>query len=123
MFDNMFDKLPCDILRIIVFNFTKLDDVLHLSNTNKNLYIFFDHNLYTSWGHNLYTIEFWEQARKRTPAKSKPMLNMKMELIRINNFEMYLTKLGYPIWTRQEYFLYWRLLEMCSIKLFTPLKI
>jgi len=107
----MFLTISLDPLLLIIFNLTDIQDVINLSNTNKDILKIFDDDLYLYWGRNLYTKEFWEKARQRTPSLSNPFLSMKMELLRIDNFQKHLLKYGYQTWNNADFFIYWEGLE------------
>ena len=85
----MFDKLPPDIIYSIIINFTNIHDIINLSIINKDTYTIFDDYIYMYWGRYIYTNDFWEKPQQRSPKVSRPLLNMKLELIRINNFTTY----------------------------------
>lgn len=107
----MLYQLPDDLIQMIIFNLNNIHDVINLSSINKETYKVFDNNLYINWGRNLYSNEFWDKAQKRTPILSKPLLNMKMELLRLENFTNYQVKHGLELWTNQDFFNYWHSME------------
>jgi hypothetical protein len=107
----MFDKLPPDIIYSIIINFTNIHDIINLSIVNKDTYTIFDDYIYMYWGRYIYTNEFWEKAQQRSPKVSRPLLNMKQELLRINKFTNHLIKHGMEIWTKKDYYIYWISME------------
>lgn len=107
----MFTLVPNDIMFIIICNLTNIYEVINISSINKETYKLFDDNLYLYWGRNLYTKEFWDKARIRTPSVSKPLINMKMELLRIHNFQNHLKKHGFSMWNNEDFYKYWDSME------------
>ena len=107
----MIDQLPDDIILIIIYNLSDIYDIINLSQINKNMYKSLDNQIYTYWGRNLYSNKFWELAQKRTPIISKPLFSMKMELLRIENFQNYQKKYGYTPWNNTDFFKYWEAME------------
>ena len=75
------------------------------------MYELLDNQIYIYWGRNLYSNKFWELAQKRTPIISKPLLCMKMELLRIDIFQSYQKKLGYTQWDNNDFYKYWDAME------------
>ena len=107
----MFYKLYYDIIEIIVLNLSDIRDIINFSMSNKLLNKTINDTLFTSWARNKYSDEFWEKAKKRTPILSKPLCNMKYELIRLYNFELTQIKEKHTLWNSEDYYLYWNSLE------------
>ena len=107
----MISVLPTDILFMIATSLDNVQDVISFSRSNREIYSFFDDTQYMDWGRNIYTREFWSKAEKRNKSISKPLKNMKMELLRIHNFTKMQIRHGQPLWTREDYYLYWKNLE------------
>ena len=107
----LFNILYYDIIEIIILHFSNLIDVINLSNTNKYLNLLFNDRLYTSWGRYIYSDEFWLKAKSRTPILSKPLPNMKLELLRLYNFEKEQLKYRHQLWSKKDYYMYWHSLE------------
>ena len=108
----MFYLLPDDILFSILLMFNNINDLVNISYINRATYKLFDDNLYTMWGRHIYSNEFWNIANKRTHILSKPLSNMKMELLRINEFNNCQRKHGYEIWKKEDYYIYWKSMEI-----------
>jgi len=111
----MMSLLPNDILLIILFNLTEINDVIGLALIDKTMYVNLDNSMYIYWGINLYSSEFWKKANKRTPNLSKPLINMKMELLRLDKFEKYQVINGHKRWTNEDYYKYWESMELNMI--------
>lgn len=111
----MFNKLPNDILFNIALNLDNIEDVINYSMVTKDLYDYFDDKQYSYWGSNLYIKKFGS-AEKRTAIISKPVFNMKQELIRITDFTEFQKLSGRPIWTEHDFYLYWSSIEAVSNK-------
>ena len=99
------------LILMIVYNCTDIYDLINLSQIDKTTYDMFDDTFYMYWGRNLYSNKFWELAQKRTPIISKPLLSMKMELLRIQNFQNHLLKYDMKKWTNNDFYKYWEYLE------------
>ena len=107
----MLCQLPDDLILMIIFNLNSIHDVINLSSINKATYKLFDDNLYIDWGRNQYSNEFWDRAHKRSPIVSKPLLNMKMELLRLDKFTDYQIRHGLELWTNEDFYKYWHSME------------
>ena len=99
-------SLSNDLLLEIIFNLPETYDVINFSRINKITYETFDNSFYIYWGRNKYSREFWSKANNRTPIMSKPLINMKMELLRIDNFQKYQIEQGYQLWTNEDFYVY-----------------
>lgn len=115
-------SLSLDPILLIIFNLTDIHDVINLSTINKSMFKLFDDNLYTEWGRNLYTRKFWDKAGKRSPHTYKPYISMKIELLRIEQFQQYNIKHGYQRWDNYDFYKYWNILEQVKVKGQAPLK-
>ena len=104
-------SLPEDILLLILYNLTDINDIINLSFTNSVAYKLFDNLIYIYWGINLYSKEFWEKAEQRTPDIAKPLINMKMELVRLDKFKKNQINCGHPLWNNDDYYQYWDAME------------
>ena len=107
----MLDVLPDDIILHILYNISDIYNIINISKINKNMYELLDNQIYIYWGRNLYSNKFWELAQKRTPIISKPLLSMKMELLRIKDFQDYQQSLGYTPWNNKDFYKYWEAME------------
>ena len=111
----MLNFLPNDIFLKILYNFKNIKELLRLSETDKNINLLMDDNLYFNWGKNLYTKKCWKKAKNLDSIISKPLKNMKLELIRIEKFQDYNIKHGYQRWENKDFFIYWENLEKNKI--------
>ena len=100
------NNLNQDILINISFFIANINDVINFSNTNKEIYNLFDDNYYMLWAINKYTCEFWINALLRNKEISKPLNNMKLELIRIFKFQEKLKKNLFPEWNNEDFYIY-----------------
>jgi len=107
----MFDKLPDDIIYTILFLINNIHDVINVSNINNNMYNILDDEFYTIWARHYYTNEFWDKAILRSPFLSNPLPNMRMELLRLNNFDNFNKQHGLQRWKNEDYYLYWETME------------
>ena len=107
----MLDQLPIDLILMILYKITNINNVINVSMVNKNMWELLDNNIYIYWGRNLYSNEFWNRANKRSSIISKPLINMKMELLRIENFQNCQKRFGYPLWNNEDYYIYWETME------------
>ena len=107
----MFYILCQDILLLILFNISDINDIVSLSFVNKNMNFTTDNNAYMNWGRFMYTNEFWDRAKKREPEVSRPLINMRMELLRIDRFQKNNIKHGFQLWTNEDFYKYWNNIE------------
>jgi hypothetical protein len=70
-----------------------------------------DNNIYTLWAQFIYSPEFWIKAEKRSPIVSKPLQNIKLELVRLENFNNFNRKQRLKLWKNEDYYKYWEILE------------
>jgi len=108
----MFNKLYNDVFLLILFNLTNLDNIISLSESNRYLNNKIDNYIYLEWGRYIYTNDFWNRAIQRNPIVSKPLANIKLELLRIKNFTELQIKNGYQPWNKQDYYKYWNSMEI-----------
>ena len=83
------DKCYADIIRDIAINLD-FKEVLNLTLVNKHIYNSLDNLFFKNLAISYYTREFWIKAKKRPINYSRPLDNMKLELIRIDNFQNHL---------------------------------
>ena len=107
----MFNKLYYDIIELIVLNLSDIRDIINFSISNKFINKTIEDGLFTSWARKKYSDQFWNKAKERTPILSKPLVNMKYELIRIYKFELIQLKYCNQQWSSEDYYLYWSSLE------------
>ncbi len=119
----MFQKISDDILLTILFNITNVNDVINLSITDKTMYESINNDIYIDWGRNMYSKEFWNKAITRTQLFSKPLIQMKLELLRIKNFVCCQKKHGQEIWTKNDYYKYWDAMELYINKTIKPINL
>ena len=103
----MIDKLPHDVLFNILFIFNDINEVINISCINQKIYKILDNNFYIYWARHLYTDEFWKRANKRSKILSRPLPNMKLELLRLNQFDKIQRENGYELWKNEDYYKYW----------------
>tara|TARA_Y100000389_G_scaffold179225_1_gene193055 strand:+ start:578 stop:868 length:291 start_codon:yes stop_codon:yes gene_type:complete len=85
-----------------------LKSILYLSSLNKYIYINLDNIFYNDLAYNLYSRIFWIKASLRPIKKSKPLKNMKQELIRVELFQKHLDNLNGMRWTKKDFYNYWK---------------
>jgi hypothetical protein len=100
-------NLNDDILREIAFKLN-FETILNFSLANKKTYIVFDEIFYNDLAYNLYSRIFWIKASLRPIKKSKPLKNMKQELIRVELFQKHLDNLNGMRWTKKDFYNYWK---------------
>jgi len=108
----MLYKLCDDILLMILFNLTNVNDIINLSEINNDMYKSINNDIYLEWGRYIYSKDFWIRATKRQPIYANPLPNMKMELIRLRRFNDAQIKHGHELWTKEDYYKYWDSLEL-----------
>ena len=57
----------------------------------------------------MYSKDFWQKAYKRPKFYSNPLKNFKMELVRIENFQLMLDKSNIKRWTQKDFYDYWKI--------------
>jgi hypothetical protein len=107
----MFNILYEDLLLLLLYNLTDITDVINLSTIDQNTNKSINNDIYIWWGRNMYSTEFWNRANNRSSIVSKPLLNMKMELLRIKKFTDFQIKYGQEVWTKDDYYKYWNSME------------
>lgn len=115
----MFNILYEDLLLLILFNLTNINYIINFSIINQVTYNSINNDIYIEWGKNMYSKEFWNRANKRTITISNQCINMKMELLRIQNFTDLQIKHFQERWTKEDYYKYWDSME----KIYTESKI
>lgn len=100
------NNLDDDMLYYMSFKLD-LNDLLNFSIINKNNYKVFDNRFYINYAINQFSYEFWLRAYKRPIFYSKPLKNIKMELIRIEHFQRGLDNLNINRWSQKDFYDYW----------------
>jgi len=111
----MLDKLPNDILYTILLTINDINNVINISAINHELFNTLDDTFYTLLAQYIYTSEFWKRADKRSKILSKPLPNMKLELLRLDKFDNFQIKYGCEPWKNEDYYLYWDSMEKSLI--------
>ena len=99
-----------NIYNIIEF-LSSVNDLIALSQINKYMRDLIDNSYYEYMGNLLYSHEFWIKAKSRHPQISKPLKNMKLELLRLENFNNKIAEQGIK-WTREDFYNFWNLSEI-----------
>lgn len=102
----MIDKLPSDILFNILFIYNDVNEIINISCVNREIFKTLDNNFYIYWAYHRYTDEFWKRDDKHYKILYKPFTNMKLELLRLNQFDKILRKNGYELWKNEDYYKY-----------------
>tara|TARA_B100000902_G_C26753755_1_gene642233 strand:- start:194 stop:502 length:309 start_codon:yes stop_codon:yes gene_type:complete len=74
---------------------------------NKSIYNALDTIFYKNLALNYFGRDFWIKAYLRRPYISKPLKNMKRELIRIEFFQRNMDILNVNRWTKKDFYDYW----------------
>ena len=112
----MFSILYDDLLLLLLCNFTNINDVTNFASINNEIHLSVNNDMYINWGRNMYTKNFWNKAKKREPRNSKPLSNMRLELLRIDNFQKNNIRFGYEPWTNDDFFKYWESIDNFVVK-------
>ena len=107
----MLNKLPYDIMQIILLQFDNIYDIINISNTNKEINNLLDDKFFTLWGKHIYSIDFYDKAHNHRSILSNPLPNMKIELLRLNKFNKYQRIHGFELWKNEDYYMYWENME------------
>ena len=98
-----------DLIRYIaLFLHLNLNNLLNFSIVNKNINIVIDDIFYKQLAILYYSSDFWKRAYNRPVYISKPLKNIKMELIRIENFQKILDRNNLNRWTQKDFYNYWK---------------
>ena len=103
----MFTKLNQDIIRNLAYNLD-LVSILNLSQVDRINYYSLDELFYRCYAVFIYGEEFWIRAMMRPIQKSRPLLTVKRELIRIELFQKMLDRLNNNRWTQKDFYDYWK---------------
>ena len=104
------NKLDIDVITLICDNLN-FNDILNFSIINKFCYFSIDELFYKKKAYEYYGQEFWTKAYNRPWYYSKPLKNIKLELIRIDNFQKRLESLNFKIWTQKDFYNYWKTID------------
>tara|TARA_B100000989_G_C19232584_1_gene340553 strand:- start:126 stop:512 length:387 start_codon:yes stop_codon:yes gene_type:complete len=102
------NNLNNDILCHISFELN-LNNLLNFSIINKNNYKIFDNIFYKNYALKQFSQDFWIKAYERPIIYSKPLNNIKLELIRIEQFQKSLDNLNLDRWTKKDFYNYWEM--------------
>lgn len=102
------DKCYADIIRNIAINL-EFKEVLNFTLSNKHIYNSLDNLFFKHLAIKYYTRDFWVKAKKRPINFSRPLENMKLELIRIDNFQNHLEHYNFRRWNLDDFYKYWNL--------------
>ena len=111
------DCLCRDIIITIAQNLN-LQDILNFSIINREILNIFDENFFFNLAIKYYSHDFWHKASKRPKHISCPLNSMKLELIRIENFQNILISFRLPRWRELEFYKYWELKNKISKKIY-----
>jgi len=103
----MINILNADIIRNLAYNLDLLS-ILNLSQVDRINYYSLDELFYQCYAVFIYGEEFWIRARMRPIQKSRPLLTVKRELIRIELFQKMLDSLNINRWTQKDFYDYWK---------------
>ena len=101
-------ELLCqDLIRNIAINMN-LNDVLNFSIANNFIFKTLDDYFYKILAHKSWSHLFWELAQLRDYKLSKPLSKWKYELLRIENYQLFLEKNKIKRWTQKDFYNYWK---------------
>lgn len=99
-------NLDYDILREISYKLN-FESILIFSLVNKQIYSALDNNFYRNLAYNYFGRDFWIKAYLRPLQTSKPLKNIKKELIRIEFFQRKMDALNINRWVKKDFYDYW----------------
>lgn len=106
----MLVKLPLDLILNIFYILDNVNDIISITILNLFLYKNIDDSYFYSWGIKQYSKDFWIKASMRTKSISKPLKNMKLELIRLQRF-IDCIQLQNMKWSNKDFYDFWNMLE------------
>lgn len=99
-------NLDYDVLREISYKLN-FESILIFSLVNKHIYSALDNVFYKNLANNYFGRDFWVKAYLRPPHSSKPLKNIKKELIRIEFFQRNMDALNVNRWVKKDFYDYW----------------
>ena len=96
-----------DLIRYISFNL-KFKDILNFSIINLYVYTVLDDIFYKNLAYKTWSHLFWKLAQQRNKVISRPLSKWKLELLRIENFQLFLEKQNITRWTQKDFYNYWK---------------
>ena len=99
-------NLDYDVLREISYKLN-FESILIFSLVNKQIYSALDNVFYKNLAYNYFDRNFWTKAYLRPPRSSKPLKNLKRELIRIELFQRNMDALNINRWVKKDFYNYW----------------
>ncbi len=109
------DCLYRDIFISIAKNLT-FNDILNFSIVNREIFNVLDDNFYLNLAIDYYSLEFWRRASRRPKHISNPLNSMKLELIRIENFQNILVFYKIHRWREIDFYKHWELKNRIEIE-------
>lgn len=108
----MIQKLPYDILTIISYYFHSVYDVNKLILLNKDFSIINTNSFYFNWGRSIYANNIsCNQLIIPELISYYPYPNIKLELQRIEDYQLKLILSKKEKWDKNDYYKYWNSLE------------
>ena len=101
--------LQPDIFYNIIYFLFSINDLITLSEVNKYMNKLIDDSYYLHMANILKGHEFWIKAKNRPIERSKPLKNMKLELLRLDSFKRKLNQLGVDEWSNDEFYQFWNM--------------
>ena len=92
-------NLEYDVLREISYKLN-FESILIFSLVNKQIYSALDNDFYKNLAYNYFGRDFWIKAYLRPPCSSKPLKNIKREIIRIELFQKNMDALNVNRWVK-----------------------
>ena len=98
--------LPDDIIYNIIF-MIDFNTIIKITEVNNEINKLLDNNFFKILAIKYYSKEFWKRAALRPRQYSKPLKNIKLELLRIEKFQNLLEKLENKRWTNDMFYNLW----------------
>ena len=96
------DDIICNIISMLDF-----DTIIKFTEINNEINSLLDNNFFYNLAIKYYSREFWNRASERLIYYSKPLKSMKLEVMRIEQFQNLLEKLENKRWTNQKFYNLW----------------
>ena len=97
---------------LFITNYLDFNSIINFSIINKKFYLLFDDLFFTNLATKMYSYKFWIKALQRPYYLSKPLKDMKSELIRIESFQNAIQSLDLKRWKQKDFYDYWKSQEI-----------
>jgi hypothetical protein len=102
-----FIDIDIDIIRKITYNINHFKDLIKFISSSKLIKNYFDEQFFKEYAYKLYSKTFWEKAYNRPIIRSKPLISMYYELVRIESFQKE-QETHFTRWSLEDFYRFWK---------------